>query len=163
MAIQDEFYPHEIFLRLSYLAFVIFSAIFAIGHIKEFLNFYFEAASGILGFIFYIFASMWSMSVVEQDKHLQYLSEADEYAHLFFQINRFQSVLALIAGMLFLLHATFSIDYILGSRNREIDSESSASLPRSSSSSVDSGVVKNALKLHFFPETLWERVFSKKR
>lgn len=163
MAIEDESYPHEMIFRIAYLAFVIFSAISALGHIKDFLNYYLEATSGVFGFIFYIFASIWSMSVVEHDKHLEYLSESEEYQHLFFQLNRFQSVTALLTAMLFLLHATFSIDIISGLKENKIENiSSSTQLPRYSTESIDSDDQRKPLRLFFFPETLWEKVFNKK-
>lgn len=162
MAMKDELFPYEIVLRFAYLGFMILSAFSAIGHIKEFLNFYYEAACGISGFIYFMFASIWSMAVVEHDEHLEYLTEAEEFQHLFFQINRFQSVLALLSAMLFLLHATFAIDHIQGARNREIDDVPSApQLPRFSLSSMDE-VARKPLKLFFFPEMFWERAFQKK-
>lgn len=158
MTMKDEFYRYEIFIRFSYLAFAIFSAISAIGHIKYFLNFYFEAASAIFGFIFFIFVSIWSMYVVENDEHLKYLTETEEYQHFFFHVNRFQSVFTLTIGMLFLMHAVFSFDIILGVN----EIESSASL-RQSSSLRESQSARKSLKLHFFPEEILKKrkIFKK--
>lgn len=65
VSIKDESYPNEMAFRIFYLGFVLLSAFSAIGHIKNCLNYYVEAASGIGGTIFYLFASIWSMAAVE--------------------------------------------------------------------------------------------------
>ena len=157
--LNDEFFQYEIIFRIAHLGFMIFSILSAIKHAKGFLNLYFEAASGCFGFVFYIFSSTWSMAVIENDVHLENFSENQENEHRFFQVNRFLSVISLIGGMLFLLHATFVIDLI----NSKFSSENSAVrfLPRFSNSSNQSDNHQNELKLVFFPEVAYEKCFQK--
>jgi uncharacterized membrane protein (DUF485 family) len=148
----DEPFTHEILFCGTYLGFILVSAFGALNLLDANLNYRIEAASGMAGFILFIVASIWSMVNVEKDQHLESLNDSEEYQHLYFQINRFQSVSSLITGMTFLLHMLLSIDLILDERPN-LSNRSSAN---------DSDVEKyQPLELKFFPETIWNYIRRK--
>lgn len=156
--LQEESFPFKLAFQIIYLSFVIFSAFLAVAIFEGFLNFQVELASALAGFIFFIFASIYSMIVVENDPHLPNLSEEEEYNHLFFKINRFQSVLALFSGMFFLLHSTFTVDLLMNKPPDTTRSRSRLSRPSEDSDEVDDS---KPLKLVFFPQTYYMKFFKR--
>lgn len=159
VATDEDTFKNEMVFRIIYFCFVIYSAFCALGHIHDIFNYKVEAVSAIVGFLYYILTSMWSMVIVEMDEHLQYLTEFEEYHHYFFQMNRFQSVLTLLAGILFLLHATFAIDLML---NKPLDDEEevTSEWPRVSDAPSNSNDLK-PLQLHLFTEKIFMVIFRR--
>lgn len=154
ITIKDEVYPNEIIFRIFYFAFIPFSLFSALANN---LNYHYEALSAVAGFIFYITASIYSMVVVEKDKHMENLTETEENWHPFFQMNRYQSVFTLVLAMVFLLHAIFSIELII---NKPIELNATG-VTRTSD---DSNLIDNgALQLNFFPETIFCKIFKRRK
>ncbi|XP_037916892.1 uncharacterized protein LOC119655194 isoform X2 [Hermetia illucens] len=70
------------------------------------------AVNGIAAACF-IIGSIVSMYHAENDFHLMYLSDVEESEHEFFVICKTQSIVSLITGLAFMLHATFTVDAIV--------------------------------------------------
>ncbi|CAG9800130.1 unnamed protein product [Chironomus riparius] len=146
-------YPHDVIFCGTFTSFILVS-ILAITHQSTgSFNYYIEGATALIGFVLFIFSSIWTMVLVEMDEHLPWLSEKQEYDHPFFINNRVQSVGALITAFIFLLHFIFTIDYLINkseSRKTEGDNDSTTSLYYQNIS-VD-------LELYFFPQHMWNGI-----
>lgn len=154
----DDYYL-ELAFRMTYLGFVIFSGLAAIANFEGIFNLRVELVSVLAGFIFFISASILAMVGVEYDGRRETLTKSEE---MLFKINRFQSVIALIAGLFFLLHATFLVDLILNKSPHDtipFDPRTSR-WTRTSETSNDLDDSK-PLKLHFFPITIFYKIFGR--
>jgi hypothetical protein len=119
-------------------------------------NYYIEGATALLGFVFFISSSIWTMVLVEIDEHLPWLSETQEYEHPFFIHNRVQSVGALITAFMFLLHLIFTIDYLVHkSEKGKIEGEGDSRI------SIYYRNIPIDLDLYFFPQHIWNGIAKK--
>jgi formate hydrogenlyase subunit 3/multisubunit Na+/H+ antiporter MnhD subunit len=134
--------PHDVIFCGAFMGYIFVSTFAIAEHLNNFMRDYIEVISSIVGFILFIVASIYSMVVVEHDPHLVNLTEAEEIEHPFFEINRLQSILALITSKIFLLHATLAIDY--GLMEKEDNRKNI--------------VIKAPdQNLYFFPEEIWNK------
>lgn len=146
-------YPHDVLFCGTFSSFILIS-ILAIAYLAlGSFNYFIEGASAIIGFVLFLSSSMWTMVLVETDKHLIWLTDKQEYYHPFFVNNRVQSVGALITAFMYLLHFLLSIDYLMN--------KSEIGKTRGSNDSRISIYYRNIpieLELYFFPQHIWNGI-----
>ncbi|KFB48109.1 AGAP004947-PA-like protein [Anopheles sinensis] len=69
-----------------------------------------EAVLSGVGFLLFVVSAFVSMYHAEQDIHLQYLSDEEEWYHQFFVYCRLQSLTATITAQVFLVHCSLALD-----------------------------------------------------
>lgn len=90
------------------------------------------------GALFFYIAAMVSMIHVENDPHLMYLTDYEEWLHPYFYMHRLQSVFSLFTGLWFLMHAILGTDMLIIQEPNPNETD----------------LAYQPLKLHFFLEPL---------
>lgn len=114
--------------------------------IKQSVNFTVEGLVATLGFTLFLFTSIRSMANVENDPHLLSMTDQEEWAHPYFQVNLYQSVICLINALVFLMHSVFAVELIINPpKDNLVDDDDDS----------EDEVHSKALDLCFFPERVW--------
>lgn len=150
----DESYPHDVVICGTFSSFTFLTIFSIVYQAKGILSYYIEAVFSLLGFTSFMTSSIYSMVLVENDEHLVWMTEEEEYRHPFFINNRLQSIAALITTFLFLMHLVFSIDYLI---NKSHPKDKILDDPRMS---LFHRNIPLQLKLYFFPEYMWKSLTS---
>lgn len=141
---------HELIFCGSYFGYI-FVSVFAIIRLTRGNIMYLEEAmSSCCGVVLFLLTSMLSMVNAEHDIHLMYLTDAEEYNHPFFYINRMQSVASLAGGFTFLMHAVFAMDLMIIKPISHDVSRSTISYASSLELKAD-----DVLDLYFWPGSVW--------
>lgn len=134
---------HQPFFLVTFFGFLALSLVGSYRLIRHPINFKVQASTAAIGFIVFIATSICSMADVENDQHLQSMTDIQEWQHPYFQINLYQSVISLINALTFLMRFMFSVEFIMkpskGKSNPETEKDE------------DFGNVFKPLELHFFP------------
>ena len=148
-----ESYPHDVLFCGTFTSFILVSILAITYQSIGVFNYYIEGATALIGFVFFITSSIWTMVLVEIDEHLPWLSEMQEYEHPFFINNRVQSVGALITAFIFLLHLIFTIDYLANkSEKGKTEGEGDSRI------SIYYRNIPIDLELYFFPQHIWNSI-----
>lgn len=142
---------HELVFCGSYFGYI-FVSVFAVVRLTRGNIMYLEEAiSSCCGFVLFLLTSMLSMVNAEHDIHLMYLTDAEEYNHNFFNINRMQSIASLACACIFLMHAVFAIDLMI---IKPISNE--VSTTTLSHASLLELKADDVLDLYFWPGSVWK-------
>ena len=142
---------HELFFCGSYFGYIFISCFAIVGLTRGSILYLEETISSCCGFVLFLATSLLSMANAEQDIHLMYLTDAEEYNHLFFSINRMQSIASLAGALTFLMNAVFAMDLmIIKPLSSEVSSTETLSFAASLELKAD-----DALVLHFWPGSVW--------
>lgn len=146
---------HELLFCGSYFGFIFVSCLAIVGLTRGTIMYLEETVSSCCGFVLFLVTSLLSMVNAEQDIHLMYLTDAEEYNHRFFSINRMQSIASLAGALTFLMHAVFGMDLlIIKSATSDVSSAETISYAASLDLKAD-----DVLVLHFWPGSVW-RLFK---
>lgn len=146
LSLKEEPLPHDVICCGTFMGFILVSS-FAIMHQSvNVLKYRIETVSSVIGFILFITTSICAMINVENDVDLHNMTELEEKEHPFFKINRLQSVSSLITGIVFLLHATFAIEFVL---NKPLETDEVLLTKKQ---------LEEKLKLYFFPEIICKQM-----
>ncbi|CAO1359721.1 unnamed protein product [Diamesa serratosioi] len=104
---------HELFFCGSYFGYILISCFAIVGLSRGNLMYLQETVSSGCGFVLFLLTSLLSMVNAENDIHLMYLTDAEEFNHRFFSINRMQSISSLAGALTFLMHAVFAMDLMI--------------------------------------------------
>ncbi|CAO1302160.1 unnamed protein product [Diamesa tonsa] len=147
---------HELLFCGSYFGFIFVSCFAIVGLTRGNIMYLVETISSCCGFALFLVTSLLSMANAEQDIHLMYLTDAEEYNHRFFSINRMQSIASLAGALTFLMHGVFAMDLlIIKSASSDMSSAETISYAASLDLKAD-----DVLVLHFWLGDVW-RLFKK--
>lgn len=130
--------PHEMIFCGTFFGFMLISFMATFGIcMGSKIPVLLEAILAMLGFTLFTVCSIVSMYHAENDQHLMYLTDMEEWYHPFFHISRlqvkslwiicqfvrrrsliypylfFQSIVSLTAALIFLMHGIFAIDILV--------------------------------------------------
>lgn len=132
-------------------------------YLKYSFPFILNAITTGFGFLLFATTSILSMLNAENDYHLMYLTDTEEWSHPFFQISRQQSLLSLITAFIFLMDFMFSMDLILVKSPDNSDIERDAASDDTSEDTSDVEELDKELHLYFFCAPIWESMKSSVR